>query len=64
MNNYPMQITANGKIIGIDNTKAFGETIAVPFDAIAQIVEDSKNYSCGNHRIEDTRETVSWRVLD
>lgn len=64
MTNYPMQITANGKTIGLDNTKAFGETIAVPFDAIAAIVKDSENYSCGNYRIEDANETVSWRVLD
>lgn len=64
MTNYPMQITANGKVIGLDNTKAFGETIAVPFDAIAEIIKDSENYSCGNYRIEGTGETVSWRVLD
>ena len=64
MTNYQMQITANGKIIGIDNSKAFGETFAVPFDAIAQIVEDSTEYEFGTHRIEGTSETVSWRVLD
>lgn len=64
MNNYPMQITANGKTIGIDNTKAFGETIAVPFETITEIVTDSQNYSCGRAYIEQTGESISWSVLD
>ena len=64
MTNYPVQITANGKTIGLDNTKPFSETFAIPFDAIAAIVNDSENYDCGTHYIEGINETVSWRVLD
>ena len=46
MTNYPMQITANGKTIGIDNTKAFGGTIAVPFETITEIVNEIGRASC------------------
>ena len=64
MTNYPMQITANGKTIGIDNTKAFGETIAVPFETITEIVNDSQNYGCGRAYIEQTGESISWCVIN
>lgn len=61
---YPVHITANNKTIGIDNRKAFGETFAVPLQAMIDIAESAKEWSFGRHYDKESGVSVSWRVLD